>query len=386
MSYDFLGEEQKKDPLPSNNEGEGGKFEVGKNVFIDKYDNHLDAHRLFSTPPKRNEFNLEHNFNYATSAFSSSRIADLIKDKSWYGENTDYDLLVDGYTKFQDSELLNSTLDLIKSEIPENLFSELEKPKMKINDRFGMFSFDLASMAMTYIYEYFTVQGNEKVNADFVKKSEGQFYEISTNKKLRQEIKRRKNGTPVVVSSVRNCLIDFEKQKSRERSVEIFVINLFTTSEQNKDLLYNSIAALSVAENLIKKGFKVKITGLVVAKNGNNKKYYFHFVPVKNFNEPLDPNACAYVCGDPRFFRYQGFKMLINGYDEDNAKTPDGLGRLIKDRDYCRKSIENDYIPNSKLKKGDTRLYFGNSRNLEESKAEVKDAIKVLNENYSDKS
>lgn len=69
--------------------------------------------------------------------------------------------LIEGYTTFQNPKLLSETISRIDNEIPADLFSAIEKPKMKINDKFGMFSFDLASMAMTYVYEYFTKEGKK---------------------------------------------------------------------------------------------------------------------------------------------------------------------------------------------------------------------------------
>jgi hypothetical protein len=109
---------------------------------------------------------------------------------------------------------------------------------------------------------------------------------------------------------------------------------------------------------------------------------YYHFVPSKNFNQPLDINAAAYILGDSRFFRFQGFKLIVHGADENNKNCDPGLGSPITDKQRIARVIETDYITNSKLKQGDTRLYFGGSRSLEDSKKEVKDALTILNANY----
>jgi hypothetical protein len=375
MEFDFLPEKPKQEK-PNTESGTGSKFSVGKNVFYDNYLNHLDAHKLFSIPPKKEEFVLSENFDLASLYYSEKEVKSMLQD-NFYGKNTVYEKLIDGYTEFQNIDLLNEVVGQVDVEIPADLFSGIEKPKMRINDRFGMFSYDLASMQMTYVYEYFDVMRN-KVDSNLVYKKDQSFY--FENKLVTQEIKRRENGTPVVISSVRNSLIDFEKKEKQQRAVEIFVINSVSAGETASSFIYNSMAAISVAKNLILKGFQVKLTALLTTSADDY--FYYHFVPVKRFNQPLDINAAAYVCGDPRFYRYQGFKMYISGFDKNKKRSPRGLGTIFYDKIMISKTIENEYVKNSELKQADTRLYFGNSRDLDAVKKEVKEALEILNQKY----
>lgn len=372
--FDFL-------PSPETNpqisEGSGGSFGVGKNIFTDKYKNHLDAHKVFSVPPLRSEFNLQANFDVAANSFSDIVVKSRVRT-NFFGNNTDYNQLLQGYTLFQNPSFLNSTLNQLQAQIPADLFSGIEKPKMKINDRFGMFSFDLASMAMTYVFEYFDKKGN-LVDSNYVEKRNEKFY--FKNEVVEQKIKKRENGSPYVVSSVRNCLIDFEKVAKQERSVEIFVLNSFGGGEETDKLIYNSMSAICVAQNLILKGFRVKLTMLDVGRMRDNTTYY-NIVPVKKFNEPLDINAAAYVLGDPRFYRFQCFKLIIHGCDINFKICDSSLGNTVRDKNLISSAIEKEYVPNSGLKQADTRLYFGGSRNMQEVEKEVTDALTILNANY----
>lgn len=377
--FDFLPDNNNQGGAGAPTE-QGGKTSIGNSVFYDQYQSHFDAHKLISTPPIRSQFKLQHNFDYANNqTFNEQRVKSNVNN-GWYGDSTDYEKLVNGYTEFTDPKLLAKTISQIKGEIPSSLFAGLEKPKMNINDRFGIFSFDLASMAMTYVYEYFDKKG-QKVDSNFVYKVKNKFYSLETKQEVEQRIKRRKNGTPVVVSSVRNCMIDFEKKEQNERAVEIIINSSFAGREKASKVLYNAMAGISVAQNLILKGFKVKVTSLLTVNNKENKNYY-HFVPVKRYNQPLDINAAAYVCGDARFYRYQGFKMYIWGYDQDNEKTPQGIGIPIENMTDIALEIEENYVPNSQLKQADTRLYFGGSRSLSAAKKEVEKAIEILNRKY----
>ncbi len=385
MAFDFLPDQQPPPPKPNTEEASGGRFSVGKNVFYDDYKHHLDAHALFSIPPKSHEFKLPYNWDQVKKYYFSDDTLDYNNEDGFYGPGTEVEKLKEGYTAFQNPKLLGDTINKIDSEIPADLFSAIEKPKMKINDKFGMFSFDLASMAMTYVYDYYSKKG-EKVDSSFVEKSTSKFIFLPTKEEVTQKIRRRKDGTPVVVSSVRNSLIDFEKQDKQDRSVEIMVFNSFAARETANEVIYNSMAAISVAKNLILKGFRVKLTSVVVVNNKDSKpKTYFHFIPAKRFNQPLDINAAAYVCGDPRFFRFQGFKIICSGFDRDNERIPGGLGTIRSDAKTLSLIIEKEYVANSDLKQADTRLYFGGSRSLFEVKEEVKTALEILNDKYAEK-
>jgi hypothetical protein len=382
MSFDFLYNDinEGKTKSAGASKERGGKVTAGSNIFYDFYNNHFDAHELFSTPPSRSEFNENGNFKVAEKIFNEDELTRLSQNSDWFGEGTQVDQLINGYTKFAIPQLLNDTINTLEVEIPNQLFAGIEKPKMKINDRFGMFSYDLASMAMTYVYEYFDKQ-NKKVDANYVVKRDGKFYDSISKKEVEQKIKRRENGTPVVISSVRNSLIDFEKKEKNERAVEIFITLSFSWKEKSSRVIYNAMAGIVVAKNLIDKGFKVKITALLVNLEGG--KYYFHMVPVKRYNQPLDINAAAYVCGDPRFYRYQGFKMFIYGFDQNSFVTDSGLGSVIRDLKFISTQIENDYVPNSNLQQANTRLFFGGSRSVNDTKNEVQKALEILNEKYS---
>ena len=382
MSFNFLPDTPKTPPppKPSTSAGVGGKFSIGKNYFFDNYENHFDIQRLITFPITREQFNLTENFLTAKdSLFKLSNIEYKIQN-NWYGANTEVDKLFNGYTIFQNPTLLADTLKIIESEIPNELFSGIKKPKMKINDRFGMFSFDLASMAMTYVYEYFNNQG-EKVDSNFVQKLGTDFVFTPTNEKVIQKIKKHENGNPVVVSSVRNSLIDFEKKEQEKKAVEIFILCSAWAGVKAENYIYNAMAGISVAQNLVQKNIQVKVTGLFTTKDDYNR-VFFHFIPVKSFNQPLDINALAYVCGDARFYRFQGFKAYFMGWDSLGFIAQSGLGSSFDNLEVISQILEKEYIVNSKRKQGDSRLYFGGSRSIEEVKNEVKNAIKILELNY----
>ena len=380
MAFDFLPGEDSFNPSTTTS---GGEFKVRNNYFIDKYQDHLEASRVISTPPKKNEFKLFENYNLAKNrTFNPEWIKEKNRNGA-YGPKTDYKTLVDGYTQFQNPKLLDDSLKKVKDKIPEDLFSGLEKPKINFNDKFGIFSFDLASAMMTYVFDYYTKDGI-KVDSNYVEKIDDQFIFTPSNQIVDQVIQRREDGTPVVISSVKKSYIDFQKQEKKDRSVEIIINTAFSAGEEAENVIFNSLAGVSIAENLEKRGFKVKITGLFSTYNNDTKESFYSFVPVKRFNQTLDKNAAAYVCGDPRYYRYQYFKLIFHAIDQQVFVVPGGLGRPLNNLDSISNVIEKEYVPNSSRKQADTRLYFGGSRSMEDVKQEVNQALKILNNKYGE--
>lgn len=401
MDFDFLPEaqqDQSPQPTPGGAEpipptaqpggqepggkpgkpGSGTSIKVGANYFFDDYKNHFEIQTIFDIPPIESQFRVKQNYLLVKEKFSEEVIKNRIRN-DWYGLNTDYDKLINGYTLFADPEMLESTIEKLDGALPKDLISGIEKPKMLINDRFGMFSFDLASMAMTYVYEYLDKKNNI-IPPDFVEKIKGIFINTKTNEEVYQRIKKRENGTPVVVSSVRKSLIAFEKKETDKRAVHIFITTDMDGRTPAQSYLYNSMAAISIVKNLIIKGFLVKISAVFVGII--NKNIHYDILPVKHYTDTLDINAIAYVCGDARFYRYQYFKAIVAGCDRIGEVCPSGFGGVISDVSYIAEKIEKEYIPNSKLKQPDTRLYFGGSRNLEQAKQEVKTAVKILDKKF----
>jgi hypothetical protein len=376
MAFDFLTD---KEDFNQNKTTSGGRFKSGKNVFIDKYQSHLDAHNIFGIPFERKYFRLKANFDFIKGYYADNNIKGRI-GRNFYGPKTKLAQLKEGYTQFQKPELLDEALNKLKVNINDDLFSGLDKPKVNFNDKFGIFSFDLASMMMTYVFEYYTKNG-DKVDSNYVEKNKnGQFVFTPNGQIVDQVIKRREDGTPVVVSQVNNSYIDFEKQEKEQRSVEIMVNVSFAGVEGAEKVIYNSLAGITVAENLLKKGFKVKLTGLFSIQYKGT--HYFHIIPVKRFNQPLDKNAAAYVLGDPRFFRYEIFKLIAHGIDQSGIKVPETFGIIETNLDLISRRIEKNYVPNSQRKQADSRLYFGGSRDMTDVKNEVDKALDILNENY----
>lgn len=379
MAFDFL-PDKKIDP---NKQTGGGGFAIpnsdGKtNVFFDAYQSHLDVQNLIKFPLDKSQFN--HPDNYEVAERVLQNIEHKI-DGKWYGEEITIQGLREGYTQFAKPLILKGFLQKASEAIPKDLFSELQLKKVYINDRFGIFSFDLASMLMTYVYEYIDSKG-DIVDANYITKKENLFIHTPSGKKVTQRIKKRPNGTPVVISHNRNSFIDFKKTQKKERLVELMVSLSFAAKENVNNLIYNALGAILLAENLEKNGYKVKITSMLIAYNSITQENHYHLVPVKNFNATLDPNAAAYVMSDPKYFRYEGFKAIIKGNDIRKKTTPPSVGTIISNTTEISKAIENDYIYNSERLQADTRLYFGGARSEKEALNEIAKAVKILNEKH----
>lgn len=394
MSYSFLPDKKKEEqpaPAPApkpvkTNSGSGAGSQLvfdsvdskAKLYFFDQFKNHFDIAKLYN-PVNLSDFNLSSNFENFKRFFRKQNIEDYIKDE-WYGQGTQYEKLVAGYTEFSNPDLLHKVIEQVKNILPNNLISQVPKPTININDRFGLFSFDLASNSMFYVYDYFD-KNNVLVDANFVIQKDGIFIDTLTNEEVYQKIKIDENGNPKVISTAKKCLIDFSKKNKDRKAVELFCLCTCSANEKAEDYIYNSMACIAIAKDLILKGFKVKITAVFCYENDINTARIFELVPVKNYNETLDINSVAYVCSDARYYRYQHFKAVYYCFDQSKLQVPSGLGYPIKDLPAISKQIEKYYVPNSR-EKADTRLYFGTSRSLEAVSKEVRTTTEILNTKY----
>jgi len=382
MGFDFLPDinnEQQEQKQQKERVKTSQSLSSADHVFFDNYKNHISLHNIRSVPPKISEFNQKNNFNIFENSFSENNIRYSINEgKQWFGENTDYQKLVDGYVMFQKPELLNKVAEKVKDALPDDLFSQIPKKKIRFNDRgFGLFSFDKAISGLQLAYEYFDSEG-EKVDSNFVEKRNDKFYFITTGQEVSQKRKLTDKGLPQASSIIKDSYIDFEEKSVMSNAVEIFVLCSVSGNTEVNQFVYNSVAASVVGKMLTEKGFKTKINIVVGTFLRNHKKYVHHIIPVKRWEDTFDQNAVAYVGGDPRFFRFDGFKAIIAGCDNLNLDCPPGLGRIIKEPLELKYFFETFYFPKTEKPVAKTNLFMGGSRSLQESIGEIENMAELL--------
>lgn len=104
--------------------------------------------------------------------------------------------------------------------------------------------------------------------------------------------------------------------------------------DAKNQMIYSSMAAIAIAEKLSRSGvnFRMIASYPVQTTGAGTSKKVFTFVNVKKEGEPFDKNKIAILLSDGRQFRYQQFKgFLASQFDAgyDSNIDPYGIGRAI---------------------------------------------------------
>ena len=336
-------------------------------TFIDEADAEIATGRA------RNWLNTINSPNYISSEITSSRRRSY--GAAWFG-TTDLSLINNNYTTYLFNNELSLFLNGLRNRtVQANIVDIDQKKKIKFTEQeIGIFSFDLASLGLIKVVEYFSKNLNEVVDSNNVRSKKSQdgklkFYFIGMKAVRRHMLKKTELGlwSPVLnkfipeekaIREEKDGVVNYyyEQESISEHEVEQRQVvengkKKFTTTwkksfihipKVNKkipriDLIINSayswkvkgdtemiwscMAGVALAEKLQAAGINFRV--FVSYSHGfeNNKKVY-SFVKVKDASDPVNINAIAIAVSDPRQFRYLGFKAAVTtawaaGYDSD---------------------------------------------------------------------
>jgi len=325
---------------------------------------------------------------------------------------TDVNDIIGKKTSFLfNNELQNYLQRLRNKTVKVDILDIDQKKEIQFTERdIGIFSFDLASLGLIRIYEYYSpllksfvdpdyVRGIETsdgkeifyhVKVDYIPKHRvnfnfklGGFYsdvlgmivekkdliEEITNDDIiyyypeRQEIpehpverkqKIDEEGNEVFGTTYKKCFIYTPRPEKQLPRIDLIINSTYSFGvDANTSMLWNSMAALAVAEKLSKANANYRIlAALPVRTTGSGTPAeVFTFITIKDENQTLDPNKMALIVSDGRFFRYELWKgYFAMQYEAGYNSKIDvgGIGRPITDRN----EIKNAYIEYLKKQKG----------------------------------
>ncbi len=307
--------------------------------------------------------------------------------KSWYG-TTDTSWASQPISTFQFNNELDSFLQSFRSQTINVDVIDIDQQKaIKFTEKeIGVFSFDLASLGLIKVYDYYSPLLKEIVKPDLVRSYRNEngeliFYhvyspyvpkhicnyngrtngyyseilkrnvnktdlveEIDDNniyfvfperKEIPQHDVERKqkigeNGKPKYATTFKKCFIEIPKIEKPLPRIDIIVPSTFASGvDASTQMLYASMAAITLAEKLSKSGVNYRIIACYSGETSGagTKKRFFPFVTLKKEGEPLDKNKIAVLLSDGRQFRYRQFKGFFAlqydaGYDSSiNVRT-----------------------------------------------------------------
>jgi len=305
-------------------------------------------------------------------------------------------LFIDDLNRFLE-EFRNSTVNFDSIDIDQ------KKKIVFTSQEIGIFSFDLASVGLVRVYEYYSPLLKKIVNPNFVKSYKGDdgsiiFYHVEIKEVPAHKVEKKgssyysetlerevepskvyieekngeidfyyptiehipqhdlvrkqqinKDGKPKFASTFKKSFIHIPKINNKLPRIDIIISAAYPYNiSAVTQMLWSSMAAITVAEKLSKSGVDFRIFA-AYGKGLDNKKELYTFVKLKDTFEPLNINGLAIMTSDARMYRYKLFKGTIAaafdaGYGFD---LPIGIANPINDNDKI-KSAFMEYLRQTK--------------------------------------
>jgi hypothetical protein len=329
---------------------------------------------------------------------------------NWFGTLNENEV-INEIRQYQLSENLVSELERVQKESVKDFDFNIQQKKQITftSQEIGIFSFDLASLGLIRVYEYYSdllkraVDGNlvrsyqtgngqmvfyhifvAEVPEHILEQKSGKLYSpiLKTNVErkdaemkvsddgsvywvfpFRKEIprhdvqrvqKKNENGSPKFTSTWKKSFIYIPIVDKVLPQVDLIFVSSFSYLNTPKTMFWNAVAVNVVMNILSEANMKFRIySGFAVKWNANTK--ISGFIKIKDINDGLDANIASILAADARNYRYNKFKCdLCAAFDagQDLSITKD-LGFPINDTEF----LKNVLIETLKAKKD-----FGSSQ------------------------
>lgn len=298
--------------------------------------------------------------------FNESSLKSMASDPNWYG-TTNIEEVKGTLDKYLFADDLNNFLDQFKDQTvsADKLDIDQKKKIVFTSQEIGIFSFDLASLGLIRVYEYYSPTLDKIVSPNFIKSyrddngrlifyhievvgvprhrvevgEDGSLFSKRLMRKLDQEevdkeddgdeisyfyrgkphiekheVERRqkvdKKGNKVFSSTFKKSFIYIPKVETTLPRIDLIINASYRAGVNAKtQMIWSSMAAIAVAEKLAKSNVDFRIFASYPVENSG--KTIYTFVKIKDVNEPLNINGLAVLTSDARQYRYEQFKAII---------------------------------------------------------------------------
>jgi len=311
------------------------------------------------------------------SAFVQERIAS--EGISWFG-TTDSSWATSPVNTFLKSTELNSDLTRLNQSFARvDIIDIDQQKKLEFTEKeIGIFSFDLASLGLIRVYQYYSPLLSDYVDNNLVQSYKNNygdliFYYVGTPYIPRHEVpfslkdgfyysdilkrrvdtselievvpddtdlpikfvypekqeiprhnveRRQKidgNGVKKFATTYKKCFINIPKTKGKMPRIDLIIPLNYSATITAQQIYWNTIALLLVANKLSNSGVNFRIIGSNAGRTQNRNLYTF--VNLKNENQPLDINSLSIAISDSRYFRTQGIPLTFALVIDENLNS-----------------------------------------------------------------
>lgn len=315
-------------------------------------------------------------------------------DKSWAGKP------IERYYKLQEAE--REIEQFRRKNIKADVIDIDQVKRIEFTEKeVGVFSFDLASLGLIRVFEYYSpitksiVSPNlvvgEEVNGEvkfffigqpyiprhevkydvkkggyfspilnrIVDKSDLEIEEQGSGEEAaflyfypeqaeipKHEVEQKQmvdeSGEAVFTTTWKKCFIDIPKKKGNLPRIDIIIPISYNAYIKSGQIFWNSIAVAAICEKLSKSNVNYRVIAAYTFETIRGNKTGYGFVNIKNENQTFDLNQLGITISDTRFYRYDIFKFIYAMQAEAGWEQyfDSSIGRAVSDTD----DIKEQYL------------------------------------------
>jgi hypothetical protein len=336
-------------------------------------------------------------FNVKRGYFHPIRVRQNAGRDSWFG-TTNVDEVTQEIRSFlMGSELEAQTRQLTNNTIPSIDFDLEQKKQLEFTSQeIGIFSFDLASLGLIRVFEYYSPLLKRNVDANYVRSFKVDdnklvFYHVyvaeipehileqrsgklfstllntfierdqavmKTDKSgniyfvhpfaseipkhdIERRQRRNEDGSLKFSSTWKKSFIYIPVQENHIPQLDLFFVSSFSSGRNARtQIFWNAVLLNSLIEIMSKANLRFRVYA-GIGNQWRSPNVNLGFVKIKDINDAIDPNIIAILSGDARSYRYNGFKWyLASGWESglDN-NISSSFGMVVDDETILKNAL-----------------------------------------------
>jgi hypothetical protein len=342
--------------------------------------------------PTSNSFKVKKDFT------QKGVVSDIVNlGSEWFGTRDVSEVMSEIRSFLMSQELELETRQLTNNTVIDIDFDLEQKKQLEFTSQeIGIFSFDLASLGLIRVFEYYSPLLKRNVDANYVRsfkvddnrlvfyhvyvaeipehileQRSGKLYstllntfierdqaEVKTDREgniyfvhpFQAEIpkhdidrrqRRNEDGSLKFSSTWKKSFIYIPVQENHIPQLDLFFVSSFGGARKARtQIFWNAVLVNALIEILSKANLRFRVYA-GIGNEWRNPEANLGFVKIKDINDAIDPNIIAILSGDARNYRYNGFKWyLASGWNSGlDSVINSGLGRVISDERILKNAL-----------------------------------------------